>query len=158
LAKHTRWWASRLMAGKRRHPPSRGMRRRCLHPRMRNRIPRMDRQPNSLPDPNRPAGTGHHPLPLDHLVVLMMEKHPLDNLLGELPRSGQPAADGLTFDSDGRATNTNPGTAATPPEVRAFPFSSTAQGTHVSQTWNATHEQIAGGRMDGFVRSVNATQ
>ena len=28
----------------------------------------------------------------------------------------------------------------------------------MSQTWNATHEQINGGNMDGFVRSVNATQ
>ena len=31
-------------------------------------------------------------------------------------------------------------------------------GSHVSQTWNATHEQINGGRMDGFVRSVGAVQ
>jgi phospholipase C len=97
-------------------------------------------------------------MPFDHLVVVTMENHSFDNLLGELPRSGQPAADGLTFDSAGVATNTNPGTAATPPEVRAFPFPSTAQGTHVSQTWNATHAQIDGGKMDGFVRSVGATQ
>ena len=42
--------------------------------------------------------------------------------------------------------------------MRAFPFPSTAQGTHVSQTWNATHEQIDRGKMDGFVRSANSTQ
>jgi phospholipase C len=64
----------------------------------------------------------------------------------------------LSFDSSGRPTNTNPGATGTPVTVKAFAFSSTAQGPHVSQTWNATHEQIDGGKMDGFVRSVNATQ
>jgi phospholipase C len=118
----------------------------------------MTRHPDSLPDPSEPAGSVNDAMPFDHIIVVMMENHSFDNLLGELPRSGQPAADGLTFDSDGKATNTNPGTAATPSEVRAFPFPSTAQGTHVSQTWNATHEQIDGGKMDGFVRSANSTQ
>jgi phospholipase C len=118
----------------------------------------MSRQPGSLPDPSKPAGTVNDAMPFDHIVVVMMENHSFDNLLGELPRSGQPAADGLTFDSGGKAINTNPGSAATPPEVRAFPFPSTAQGTHVSQTWNATLEQIDGGKMDGFVRSANSTQ
>ena len=97
-------------------------------------------------------------MPFDHVVVVMMENHSFDNLLGALARSGQPAADGLSFDSAGRATNTNPGAGSTPATVTAFAFSSTAQGPHVSQTWNATHEQIDGGKMDGFVRSVNATQ
>ena len=118
----------------------------------------MSRQPDSLPDPSKPAGTVNDAMPFDHVVVVMMENHSFDNLLGELPRVGQPAADGLTFDSAGAATNANPGTAATPPEVRAFPFPSTAQGPHVAQTWNATHEQINSGKMDGFVRSVNSTQ
>jgi phospholipase C len=118
----------------------------------------MSRQPGSLPDPSKPAGTVNDAMPFDHVVVVMMENHSFDNLLGDLPRVGQPAADGLTFDSGGTATNANPGTAATPAEVRAFPFPSTAQGTHVLQTWNATHEQINGGKMDGFVRSVNSTQ
>jgi phospholipase C len=118
----------------------------------------MSRQPGSLPDPSKPAGTVNDAMPFDHIVVVMMENHSFDNLLGELPRSGQPAADGLTFDSGGKAINTNPGSAATPPEVGAFPFPSTAQGTHVSQTWNATLEQIDGGKMDGFVRSANSTQ
>ena len=30
-------------------------------------------------------------------------------------------------------------------------------GPVVSQTWNATHEQIDGGKMDGFIRSVSST-
>ncbi len=116
------------------------------------------RAPDSLPYPDKPAGTVNAELPFDHIVVVMMENHSFDNVLGALARAGQPAADGLTFDSAGAATNSNPGTTGTPPEVTAFPFPSSAQGSNVSQTWNATHEQIDGGRMDGFVRSVGSTQ
>jgi phospholipase C len=116
------------------------------------------REPDSLPRPNQPAGTIDESMPFDHIVVVMMENHSFDNLLGALARSGQPAADGLSFDAEGQPTNANPGGAGTPATVTAFAFPSTAQGPHVSQSWNATHEQINGGNMDGFVRSVNATQ
>jgi phospholipase C len=94
-------------------------------------------------------------MPFDHIVVVMMENHSFDNILGALSRLGQPDADGLSFDASGQATNENPGADG---PVRSFPFPSTAQGSHVSQTWNATHEQINSGRMDGFVRSVGAEQ
>jgi phospholipase C len=110
------------------------------------------RQPDSLPDPTRPAGTPTGALPFDHIVVLMMENHSFDNLLGAAALRGQPAADGLTFNGAGVAQNTNPGPAG---PVRSFPFPSTAQGSNVSQTWDATHQQIDGGLMDGFVTSVN---
>ncbi len=114
------------------------------------------RRPDSLPDPSRPAGTIDEALPFDHIVVVMMENHSFDNLLGALARSGQPKAHGLHIDHRGIARNQNPG-----PEgpVHSFPIGTTAQGSSVSQSWNATHEQIDGGRMDGFVRSVGgATQ
>jgi phospholipase C len=113
------------------------------------------RAPDSLPDPSRPAGTVNAALPFDHLVVVMMENHSFDNLLGALPISGQPRARGLKFSSGGVARNSNPGPAG---KVLAYPFTSTAQGSDVSQSWNATHQQIDGGKMDGFVRSVGATQ
>ncbi len=113
------------------------------------------RAPDSLPDPSRPAGSADDSLPFDHVVVIMMENHSFDNLLGALPIGGQPLADGLTFDSQGTAQNSNPGPDG---PVRAFPFPSTAQGSDVSQTWNASHEQIDGGAMDGFVRSVGSVQ
>jgi phospholipase C len=113
------------------------------------------RRPDSLPDPSRPAGAATTALPFDHIVVVMMENHSFDNLLGALPVSGQPKADGLRFDRRGAALNSNPGPDGA---VRSFPFPSAAQGSGVSQTWNATHEQIDGGRMDGFVRSVESTQ
>jgi phospholipase C len=113
------------------------------------------RPPDSLPFPDRPAGAVNEAMPFDHIVVVMMENHSFDNLLGGLARAGQPEADGLTFDAAGAPTNSNPGAHGA---VRAFAFPSTAQGSDVSQTWNATHEQIDGGRMDGFVRSVNSEQ
>ena len=116
------------------------------------------RPPDSLPDPSKPAGAVNDEMPFDHVVVVMMENHSFDNVLGALSRSGQGAADGLSFDGAGQATNSNPGVIGTPPEVRAFVSTSTAQGSHVSQTWDATHEQINGGKMDGFVRSVGSIQ
>jgi phospholipase C len=113
------------------------------------------RMPDSLPDPRRPAGTASTAMPFDHVVVVMMENHSFDNLLGALSRSGQPRASGLRFNGAGVARNSNPGASG---RVRSFPFASTAQGPHVSQSWNATHEQVDGGKMDGFVRSVGADQ
>jgi phospholipase C len=113
------------------------------------------RPPDSLPDPSRPAGTVDPSMPFDHLVVIMMENHSFDNALGALARSGQPRANGLKFSSTGVALNSNPGPNG---PVRSFPFATTAQGPHVSQSWNATHEQIDKGRMDGFVRSVEDPQ
>jgi phospholipase C len=96
-------------------------------------------------------------MPFDHLVVVMMENHSFDNLLGSVART-RPEVDGLSFDGTGEATNFNPGSASMPEQVRAFPLANTAQGKHASQSWKATHEQINGGAMDGFVRSVNATE
>jgi phospholipase C len=113
------------------------------------------RRPDSLPDPRRPAGTVNAAMPFDHIVVVMMENHSFDNLLGALAHSGQPKAQGLRFSSSGVALNSNPGPTGA---VRSFPFSTTAQGPHVTQSWNATHEQIDGGKMDGFVRSAGAVQ
>ncbi len=109
------------------------------------------RLPDSLPDPSRPAGTVNAAMPFDHIVVVMMENHSFDNLLGALAHSGQPKAQGLKFSSTGVALNSNPGPAGA---VRSFPFATTAQGRNVSQSWNATHQQIDEGKMDGFVRSV----
>ena len=94
-------------------------------------------------------------MPFDHLVCVMMENHSFDNLLGALPRLGQPKADGLTFDSAGQATNTNPSSSGT---VTSYELTNTEQPGSVTQTWNATHQQIDGGKMDGFVESVNSTE
>ena len=114
------------------------------------------RVPDSLPDPTRPAGSPSEALPFDHIVVVMMENHSFDNLLGALSRSGQPQADGLRFNNKGIAQNSNPNSNGEP--VQSFVIPTTAQAPSVTQTWNATHEQIDNGKMDGFVRSVNSDE
>jgi len=115
-----------------------------------------ERAAGSLPFPGKPAGAVDATMPFDHLVVVMMENHSFDNLLGALPLHNQ-AVDGLTF-VDGRPYDSNPGTNHTPAVVHSFPCPNTAQAKNVSQSWRATHEQIAGGAMDGFVRSAGAVE
>jgi phospholipase C len=111
------------------------------------------RAAGSVPFPETPVGTVNEQMPFDHLVVVMMENHSFDNLLGALSRT-RSDVDGLSFDSAGQATNSNPGSASTS-AMTAFALQNTAQAKHLSQSWKATHEQINGGAMDGFVRSVN---
>jgi phospholipase C len=111
-------------------------------------------KPGTRPDPSRPAGTPDTSLPYEHIVVVMMENHSFDTYLGMLPKRGQPKADGFTFDGNGVPLNSNP----IPGDkkggrIRSFRMTSTCQGD-VSQAWDATHTQINGGRMDGFVGST----
>jgi len=113
------------------------------------------RGPDSLPDPSRPAGTATGAMPFDHIVCVMMENHSVDNLLGALPLLGQPKADCLSFDSAGQATNSNPSSNGT---VTSYVLTNTEQPGSVSQSWDATHQQIDGGKMDGFVESVSSTE
>jgi len=96
-------------------------------------------------------------MPFDHIVVVMMENHSFDNLLGALHGTHQ-YVDGLSFDQAGHATNSNPGGGALPASVTAFPLTSTAQASNITQSWRATHEQINGGAMDGFVKSSDAVE
>ena len=120
-------------------------------------VPPPRRQAGSLPFPHQPPGTVNGEMPFDHLIVVMMENHSFDNLLGALPLT-RGDVDGLAFDAGGHATNSNPGATRMPGEVLSFPFQNTAQAKNVSQSWKATHQQIDGGAMDGFVRSVGATE
>jgi phospholipase C len=107
------------------------------------------RKPDSLPDRRRPAGTPTAKLPFDHVVVLMMENHSFDCYFGMLPRRGQRLADGFTLDSRGRPINRNPYK-----DGYVVPFRATSEcQASVSQSWNSTHAQIDGGRMDGFARN-----
>jgi phospholipase C len=114
------------------------------------------RQPGSLPFPGLPAGTPNQQMPFKHLVVVMMENHSFDNLLGAISLSN-PNVRGLDF-VDGRPQNWSFGSGQTTQEVFSFPLSTTAQAKNVSQSWKATHEQIALGPMKGFVRSVNSVE
>jgi len=115
------------------------------------------RQAGSLPFPEKPVGAENPDMPFDHIVVVTMENHSFDNLLGALGRT-RGDVDGLRFDANGDPENSNPGGVRTPATVTAYPLGNTAQAKNVSQSWRATHEQIDGGAMDGFVRSVDAVE
>ena len=102
------------------------------------------RWPDSLPFPDLPAGTDTMP-GLQHVVVLMMENHSFDNILGMLGRG-----DGFTLGAGGLPTASNPY-----PDGRtqhAFRMPTTCQlPRRPSQEWAASHAAYDGGRMDGFV-------
>lgn len=117
----------------------------------------MSRQAGDLPFPDRPIGEPNEQMPFDHIVVVMMENHSFDNLLGELSRT-RTDVDGLSFNSAGQVSNSNPGVDDAAAPVKAFELQSTAQTKNLSQSWKATHEQIKDGSMDGFVRSVGARE
>ena len=110
------------------------------------------RTAGSLPFPDRPVGSVNDEMPFDHIIVVMMENHSFDNLFGDLGRT-RADVDALAFDGSGSPTNSDAGGAAG--LVTAFPVGNTGQTKNVTQSWKATHEQIDGGKMDGFVRSVN---
>jgi phospholipase C len=101
------------------------------------------RHPGTRPYPKLPEGTDTLP-EIDHIVVVMQENHSFDNYLGTLGRG-----DGLTLDSKGRPTNTNPD--PTGAYVRSFHETNTRQAGHVTQSWNASHLQYANGRNNGFI-------
>jgi phospholipase C len=106
------------------------------------------RAPGSLPYPHLKAGTDTIP-EIKHIVVLMMENHSYDNHLGMLQR---PGADGFTLGSDGLPTAQNP--YADGKIQHAFRMPTTCQlSGKPSQTWTNAHLQLAGGKLNGFVKS-----
>jgi len=108
------------------------------------------RVPGSLPFPGKPAGTPSVP-ELEHIVVLMMENHSFDNLLGMVPHQvpGRQSVDGFRL-SHGQPVNANPD--ATGNLIRARHATSPCQLTgEPRQSWNASHQAYDNGRNDGFV-------
>jgi phospholipase C len=110
------------------------------------------RQPNSLPFPNLPAG--HPSMPkIEHIVVLMMENHSFDNLLGMVPYQvpGREKLDGLTR-RKGRLTNFNPDGHGH--RLHASHATSPCQlDGHPGQDWNSSHISYANGKNSGFVEA-----
>jgi phospholipase C len=110
------------------------------------------RRPDSRPFPHLPAGTPSMP-EIRHIVVLIMENHSFDNLLGMVPFQvpGRAGVDGLRRHK-GKVINVNPDAgghkvfaqhAVSPCQLHGKP----------GQNWNASHESYDGGRNDGFVRA-----
>lgn len=103
--------------------------------------------PGSRPDPTKPEGTDLLP-GIEHIIIYMQENHSYDSYFGMLGRG-----DGYTV-VDGVATNAN--LDPTGASVPVFHADGTCQlGRGVSQNWNATHTQIAGGAMSGFLANGN---
>jgi phospholipase C len=110
------------------------------------------RQPSSLPFPAHPAGTPSMPQ-IEHIVVLIMENHSFDNLLGMVPHEvpGRRFVDGLRL-VHGRPANFNLDTSGN--KVVASHGSSPCQlSGDPTQTWNASHEAYDNGLNDGFVKA-----
>jgi phospholipase C len=106
------------------------------------------RKPGSLPYPHLPMGTDTIPQ-IKHIVVLMMENHSYDNHLGMLGRSG---ADGFTLGPGGKPTAQNPYSNGNIQHAFHMPTTCQLYGMP-SQTWTNSHIQVAGGKLNGFVKS-----
>ena len=81
-------------------------------------------------------------IPIDHIVVLMQENRSFDHYFGRLPAFGHRKVKGLPR----RASNPD----ADRTRVPAF-HEERYCIEDVAHSWNASHRQFNGGRMDGFV-------
>jgi phospholipase C len=124
------------------------------------------RRPDSLPFPHRAAGTPDPALAeIEHVIVLMMENHSFDNILGMVPHQvpGRSQVDGLTVHK-GRVTNWNPDATGRKVHGQLAPSpcqNGKGQGpTHakaVGQDWNLSHASYNGGLNNGFVKECGTT-
>jgi phospholipase C len=109
------------------------------------------RLPGSVPNPYLLPGTDTMP-GIEHIVVLMLENHSFDNILGMLGRG-----DGWPLGPDGRPSSTNP--YADGRVQHAFHMPTTCQlPKQPSQEWRTSNLAFNGGKMDGFVRSPISPQ
>jgi len=101
------------------------------------------RQPGSLPNPSVRPGTEHLP-EIQNIVVVMMENHSFDNLLGTLGRG-----DGFPRGHDGRPSSSCPDGQGN--LVHAYPMPSDYQTDGVGNDWNTGHRSYDNGTNQGFV-------
>jgi phospholipase C len=93
-----------------------------------------------------PPGTDQVP-EIEHIVVVMMENHSFDNILGLIGRG-----DGLTVGPDGEPTAKNPDGSGN--YVHAFHMPTECQTNGVGNDWKVSHEAYDGGTCQGFVTST----
>jgi phospholipase C len=106
------------------------------------------RQPGTLPFPKLAPGTDTLP-EIEHFVVVIMENHSFDNILGLIGRG-----DGFTLGANGRPTAKNPDGHGN--EVHAFHMPTECQTNGVGNDWKVAHEAYDGGTNQGFVTSTTA--
>ena len=102
----------------------------------------------SLPNPAVAAGTDQVP-EIEHFVVMMMENHSFDNILGLIGRG-----DGFTVGPDGQPTAKNPDGHGN--YVHAFHMPTECQTRGVRNDWVGNHEAYDNGTCQGFVTSSTA--
>jgi phospholipase C len=83
-------------------------------------------------------------IPIDTIVVLMMENRSFDHLLSNLPAYGQPDVDVAT------TANTNPDSTGAPVAFHHLDPYCFADTNH---EWSGTHLEYGGGKNDGFVKA-----
>jgi phospholipase C len=106
------------------------------------------REAGSLPFPKLAPGTAQMP-EIEHFVVVMMENHSFDNILGLIGRG-----DGFTLGADGKPAATNPDGQGN--LIHAFHMPTECQTDGVGNDWKVTHEAYDGGTCQGFVTSTSA--
>jgi phospholipase C len=111
------------------------------------------RKPGSKPFPHRREGEDSLPQ-IDHIVVLMLENHSFDNILGMLPHKvrSRRHVDGLPVSRGGRQLSVNRDLAGNPVRARHAPAECQLSAVP-RQDWNASHLSYGGGRNDGFVKA-----
>jgi phospholipase C len=111
------------------------------------------RKPGSKPFPHRREGEDSL-RQIDHIVVVMMENHSFDNILGMLPHKvhSRRNVDGLPVSKRGTQLAVNLDANGKP--VRAQHAPSVCQLNGVPrQDWNASHLSYGNGNNDGFVKA-----
>jgi phospholipase C len=103
------------------------------------------RQPGSLPNPSLAAGTEQLP-EIEHIVVVMMENHSFDNLLGMMGRG-----DGIPLGADGKPKVALPNGQGQ--LVHAFHMPSECMTNGVGNDWNVAHRSYDNGTNQGFVEA-----
>lgn len=83
-------------------------------------------------------------IPIDHVLVLMMENRSFDHYFQKLPEYGQPDVDVAPPDYTNPDADGNP---VAPFHDKQYCFVDT------NHEWTGTHRQINGGKMDGFYMS-----
>ncbi|TMB14520.1 MAG: alkaline phosphatase family protein [Deltaproteobacteria bacterium] len=109
------------------------------------RVPRCRFGPGAMPAetlPGRPHGSA---IPIDHIVVLMQENRSFDHYFGRLHDQGQPRVRPVPRN----ASNPDP-TNASGPAIGTFHKTEYCETADLDHSWNGTHKEYDGGRMDGF--------
>jgi phospholipase C len=91
---------------------------------------------------DQPQGSPGDITKIDHVVVLMQENRSYDDYFSQLHFQGQPQAD-----AESQKPNANP---LGGPPIHPFLKSNPCEVADLDHSWNGTHNEWNGGRMDGF--------